>query len=149
MGARAAGVLIVAVLVMTACRTPSEPVMDEPGAAEDADATVGDEDVDDEPTVEGTPVTVRAVETGPYEGLQESLPAGVVTFTFEMEDPGDRTTHDFRIEELDAGTPIIAKGQSAQLTVELEPGTYTAYCSVGTHRERGMEGEFTVEEAAG
>lgn len=148
-GIRGAGVLIAAMLVMNACAAPSEPGTDEPVAAEDPGEATGDADVGDAPAVDETRVTVRALETGPYEGLPEMLPAGVVTFIFEMEDPGDRTTHDFRIEELEVGTPIIARGQSAELTVELEPGNYTVYCSVGTHRERGMESEFTVEEATG
>lgn len=80
---------------------------------------------DDEPTVEAERVTVRAGEIGPYEGIPDTLPAGAVTFVFEMEDPGGRATHDLRIEELDVGSPIIARGQSAEFTVELEPGTYT------------------------
>jgi plastocyanin len=151
-GARSSGIsrsaiLLAAVLTISACAVGSAPVAEDPAPA-DADEAVADADpVEDEPPVAAEQVTVRAVETGPYEGLPDTLPAGVVTFLFEMEDPGDRTTHDFRIEELDEGTPIIARGQSAELTVELEPGTYTVYCSVGAHRERGMEGEFVVEDA--
>lgn len=52
-------------------------------------------------------VTVRAVRVGPYEGLPDTLPAGEVKFNFEQ-DGDPRTTHDLRIEELDAGTRKLA-----------------------------------------
>ena len=52
--------------------------------------------------------------------------------------------HDVRIEELDVGTDIISEGTDS-VTVTLEPGTYTFFCSVPGHREGGMEGTLTVE----
>lgn len=52
--------------------------------------------------------------------------------------------HDVRIEELDVGTDIITEGTDS-VTVTLEPGTYTFFCSVPGHREAGMEGTLTVE----
>jgi plastocyanin len=52
--------------------------------------------------------------------------------------------HDVRIEELDVGTDIISEGTDS-VTLTLEPGTYTFFCSVPGHREGGMEGTLTVE----
>ena len=36
-------------------------------------------------------------------------------------------------------------GSETELSVDLEPGTYTFYCPVGQHRQNGMEGTLTIE----
>ena len=42
-------------------------------------------------------------------------------------------------------TEEIVPGRSATLTADLsKPGSYTWYCPVGDHKERGMEGKITV-----
>lgn len=41
-------------------------------------------------------------------------------------------------------TPTIAPGQSADLHVKLEAGTYDFYCSIPGHREQGMEAKLAV-----
>ena len=51
--------------------------------------------------------------------------------------------HDFRIEELDIGTKVISPGQTDTLEFTAPSvGTYTFFCSVGSHRQLGMEGEL-------
>jgi len=67
-----------------------------------------------------------------------SLPPGETTFT--VTNAGEHE-HSFEIEgngierELEAN---LAPGESGELTITLEPGTYTVYCPVGDHREEGM-----------
>ena len=54
--------------------------------------------------------------------------------------------HDFAIRGngLEEKTSKIHPGESASLTVVLEPGTYTYLCTVPGHEQAGMVGTFTV-----
>ena len=47
-------------------------------------------------------------------------------------------------EEL-AATPDVDGGDSADLDVDVEPGTYEMICTIPGHEDLGMAGEFTVE----
>ena len=76
-----------------------------------------------------------------YEQTALTAPAGSITVEFTNE---AALAHDFRIEEIGAGTSIFAEG-SESVTVELEPGEYTFFCSVPGHRSGGMEGKLDVE----
>lgn len=78
-------------------------------------------------------------------GYQMIAPTAAGTYTFELTNDGDME-HDLVIEGegVSGGTEIVGPGESDSFTVELEPGTYTVYCSVGTHRSQGMEVTFTV-----
>ncbi len=55
--------------------------------------------------------------------------------------------HDFRIDELGVTTSVLKAGetQTVEFTPET-PGTYEAFCSVGSHRAMGMTAAVTVEE---
>ncbi len=56
--------------------------------------------------------------------------------------------HDVRIEDSSGadvgGTSVISESSEAA-TVDLEPGEYVYYCSVGGHRAGGMEQTLTVK----
>lgn len=57
----------------------------------------------------------------------------------------DDMLHDFTIDELEAHVPADA-GETVEGGFHaLEPGSYSFYCSVESHREGGMEGTLIVE----
>ena len=77
----------------------------------------------------------RTVVTGPGET------------TFDVTNDGD-TIHNLEVEGNGVEEVLpedLAPGDSGELTVDLEAGTYTMYCTVGDHREQGMEGTVEVE----
>lgn len=99
----------------------------------------------DEPAA-GETVEVAADPGGDLAYVQNSLTAQAGTVAFEFTNEAS-VPHDFNVEqdgETIAGTEVITEAEET-LTVELEPGTYAYYCSVGDHREAGMEGRLTVE----
>lgn len=78
-----------------------------------------------------------------YEDAPETAEAGEVTVAIDNQ---GALLHDVTIEEMDDETVVEAEaGETATETIELEPGTYTYYCSVGAHREAGMEGTLEVQ----
>jgi plastocyanin len=76
---------------------------------------------------------------------RDTLRAGPVTFRVKND---GNVPHGFQIEGegLDKGTPQIAAGQSASLTVTLKPGTYEIYCPLAeqSHKMAGMLKKITV-----
>ncbi len=70
---------------------------------------------------------------------------GAGTYVFDAENSGD-APHALEIEGngVEAATDVVPPGQSAELRVDLEPGTYRMYCPVGNHEALGMVGTLTV-----
>lgn len=62
----------------------------------------------------------------------------------ELRNTGE-ALHDFTIEGKEKEKVIAPKDETATGTFSLAKGTYTFYCSVADHRQRGMEGTLTVE----
>jgi plastocyanin len=80
-----------------------------------------------------------------YDQKDVSANAGSVTIDFDNKQavPHDVTIADSSGKDLGA-TDLVSSG-TANATVDLQPGTYTFFCSVPGHREAGMEGTLTVK----
>ena len=110
--------------------------------------TTGDTDDGEETdTGDGGAAAGDAIEVGVVEGALRFDPselnaeAGEVTFRFNNT---ESTPHDFVIRkdgERIGGTELISE-ESAEVTVELEPGEYTYVCT--PHESAGMTGTLTV-----
>lgn len=75
---------------------------------------------------------------------QQSLRPG--TYTFVASNDG-QLPHALEIEGpggLEQATETLSAGQSADLTVTLQPGSYKLYCPVGNHDEQGMNTTINV-----
>lgn len=104
--------------------------------------------VSKETTVPGPSGEVReiTVEGDEYSFSPESLSVTAeerISLTFKNM---GNFPHNFTIDELGVATKTIAGGETntVEFTAQTS-GTFTFYCSVGGHRELGMEGDLEVE----
>ncbi|HXV34476.1 MAG TPA: plastocyanin/azurin family copper-binding protein [Gaiellaceae bacterium] len=97
----------------------------------------------EESTDGGTHLTLTADPGGALSFDQTELTAAAGEITIELVNESG-VPHNVEIEGEDAVTETITEG-STELTVTLEPGTYTYFCNIPGHREGGMEGTLTVE----
>ena len=78
-----------------------------------------------------------------YEQTDVSATAGSITIDFTNM---SSLPHDVTIEGNGAsGATDTITDSTTSTTVDLEPGTYTFFCSVDGHRAAGMEGTLTVK----
>jgi uncharacterized cupredoxin-like copper-binding protein len=71
--------------------------------------------------------------------------AGTVTFNVSN---GGEIVHNLEVEGNGVEEELeqdLQPGDSGELTVDLEPGSYEWYCPIGDHAEQGMDGELVVE----
>jgi plastocyanin len=70
-------------------------------------------------------------------------PAGEITLV--MENPSS-LEHNIAVkgDGIDEKGPVVGEGETSEVTVTLEEGEYTFYCSVPGHEAGGMEGTLTV-----
>ena len=133
LGALAAG-LALAVVVLAGCGSTDKP---EGGAT----PTTGGAGASGSPArTVGADGTLTATEAE----FSISIGGDIVAagpYLITVDNQGN-ATHDLVVAQNGAkiaGTPSIAPGQSASLSVTLRPGTYAFYCSIGNHRTMGME----------
>jgi uncharacterized cupredoxin-like copper-binding protein len=105
-------------------------------------------------TEEATPVAEGPIDTIRVNETEMSLdPSDITlerpgTYVFRAVNVGE-VVHSLRIEGNgieEQQTGEIGPGESADLPVALEPGTYELDCPVGNHEELGMRGRVTVQE---
>jgi plastocyanin len=103
-----------------------------------------DEAGETEPSGEATTLQLAADPGGALSFDKDTLQAPAGTVTIELANESS-TPHNVAIEGggVDEESPTVT-GEPTELTVDLEPATYTFYCSVAGHREGGMEGTLTV-----
>lgn len=93
----------------------------------------------------GSTVDVAADPSGAlaYEPTELTAKAGSVTIDFANETP---VPHDVVVQKdgEDVGATEQITASTTKLTVELDAGSYTFYCSVPGHLEAGMKGSLTV-----
>lgn len=99
-------------------------------------------------------VTLEMAATGAYPAnpaftpATASVPAGaMVHVVFSNDDSVPVIDHNWVVEGIpDAGSDVIAPGEQTEFdfAAPAAPGTFAYYCSIGDHRDRGMEGTLTV-----
>jgi plastocyanin len=104
----------------------------------------GDGDEDGEPAGGGTMLELAADPDGGFSFDKKTLEAPAGTITIHLTNDAS-IPHDIAVEGngVDEVSDTVTDGETS-LTVDLEPGTYTFYCSVPGHRAGGMEGTLTV-----
>jgi plastocyanin len=97
------------------------------------------------PSTESTTLENPADAGGDFAFQKDSLTAPAGEITLVMENPSSEV-HNISIEGngVDEKGELVGQGETSRVTVILEPGEYTFYCSVPLHRDGGMEGTLTV-----
>jgi plastocyanin len=144
-------VLLALALVLAACqqetaeqvqRTPREadaPQQQQAGSATRIDPTLPPEGAG----VASADQHVQLIEYAIR--MPQTLKAGPQSFHVTND---GKEIHNFEVEGNGVHQKLpsdLSRGSSAQMTVDLKPGTYTIYCPVDGHRQKGMELKVTVQ----
>ena len=138
--------LVVFPLALAACGDDDDDDGGETTAAQTTEETTTDTTTDEAAGGGGgggETVDVSLVDFA-IEPADETVNAGSVTFAVTND---GQSLHNLEIEGNGVEEELpsdLSAGDSGDLTVDLQPGTYEWYCPVGNHREMGMEGELTV-----
>ena len=102
------------------------------------------ETTDTATVAEGATLQLAADPSGALSFDTDTLEATAGSVTIELTNDSS-LPHNVAVENGDVdGQSDTVTGDTTSLTVDLEPGTYTFYCSVAGHREGGMEGTLNV-----
>lgn len=93
----------------------------------------------------GDATTVAVTETEfKIDGVTTTMKAG--TYTFDVSNAG-KFKHNLTVDGPGVSgvtSDTLSGGASGKLTVTLKPGTYDFYCSIPTHKAKGMDMTITV-----
>jgi plastocyanin len=111
-------------------------------------AACGGDDDEAEPAANGgdgaQTVVIAADPDGGFAFDKQTLEASAGEITFQFTNDAS-IPHNFTIEDVEGAVTDTVTGGDDSVTVNLEAGTYTFFCSVSGHREGGMEGTLTVQ----
>ena len=131
-------VLVASVLALVACGGGSSSSSSTTAAATGGGATTGGGGG-------GSTVKVSADPSGALKFEQTDLTATAGSVTIDFTNMSS-VPHNVTLEGNGVsaeGTDTVT-GSSTTKTFDLQPGTYTFYCSVDSHRAAGMEGKLVV-----
>ena len=94
----------------------------------------------------GQQIALSAPADGSLAFDETELEAKAGTVTINFDNQSDSTPHAVQIQGngVDEKSDTVT-GAKTSVTADLEAGTYTFFCPVGTHASQGMEGTLTVE----
>lgn len=141
--------VLLAALMLAACGGEDETAGEGSGdtatqSGDDSAADAGDDGTDDTGEGGGTDLEL-GVDGNKLEFDKEKLeaPAGRVTITLTNT---SSIPHNVAIETEDGETldegEVVGEGETSEASADLEPGTYTFYCT--PHKGAGMTGTLTV-----
>jgi plastocyanin len=89
----------------------------------------------------GGTIQITTSEGITYDETSVEASAGEVTIDY-TNDSG--LPHNVTLEDVDGGATDTIESGSTSVSVSLEPGEYTFFCSVDGHRDQGMVGTLVV-----
>lgn len=116
-------------------------------SADNGEAMMGDSDTaDDQMMADVINMTVDMFEFGYTPEVLTAEPGQTLEITLTNSDG----FHDFVIDELNVASEKTNEGEITTVTIEIPEDTesgseFAYYCSVGSHREMGMEGVLVIE----
>jgi nitrite reductase (NO-forming) len=109
-----------------------------------------------DPVTPGTPSMASPAATPVGEAIEVAIRANGLRFSpsaisipahtpvrIVFTNPG-RVYHDLVIPGIGRRTPRIGPGETAELVITVEPGSYGFHCSIQSHHQAGMEGTLTA-----